>query len=112
MYYYETVPVDNGRLMECPECHNVEFSDGADYCRICGTSRKNLCLTEGRYKHENPANARFCETCGAETTFFHYKLLTPWNEVGDDQKGEEPLTTDTAIQSVGFTAVETDELPF
>ena len=111
MYYYETVPVDNGRLTECPECHNTEFSDGADYCRICGASRKNLCLYEGRYQHENPANARFCETCGAETTFFRYKLLTPWIEVTDDQKGEAPLTT-AEVQSSGFTAVETDELPF
>ena len=111
MYYYETVPVDNGRLPECTECHNTEFSDGADYCRICGASRKNLCLNEGRYPHENPANARFCETCGTETTFFRYKLLTPWIEVTDDQKGEAPLTT-AEVQSSGFTAVETDELPF
>jgi len=111
MYYYQTVETDNGRLTECPECHNTEFSDGADYCRICGASRKNLCLNE-RYQHENPANARFCEACGSETAFFRYKLLTPWKDVSDDQKGEEPLTTAAIVLSPGFTAVETDELPF
>ena len=36
MYYYETVPVDNGRLTECPECHNTEFSDGADCWKLRG----------------------------------------------------------------------------
>ena len=70
----------------CPRCENEQFSDDADFCRICGLSTRNTC--EGywdEYKdypveHANPSNARFCETCGKRTTFFNEELLKPWHE--------------------------------
>ncbi len=101
MIYTENIQVDEqGRLTECPVCKNTEFSDSAQYCRICGMSRRNLCIQEdGSCQHYNPANARFCEYCGAKTIFFQYNLLLPWNAVAREQKKEAP-------------PVEEEELPF
>ncbi len=88
MIYTETIPVDDlGRLAECPVCHNTQFAPGAHYCKICGMSRMNLCISEeGSVQHENPVNARFCEICGAQTLFFQKKLLLPWDEVPENAK--------------------------
>ena len=111
MYYVDGSPVDaNGRISVCPVCQNTEFSEGANYCRICGTSRRNLCMPEFDQapEHENPSNARYCEYCGAPTVFFHLKLLKPWDKVSAEMK-KEALDSEPAS---GFTAVETDELPF
>jgi len=102
MIYTENIQVDSrGQLTECPVCGNTEFSTDSQFCRICGLSRFNMCVPEeGSYPHENPVNARFCEQCGARTTFFLQKLLLPWNEVPKEAKKEAPPQTDD------------DELPF
>ena len=102
MIYTEDIKVDSqGRLVECPVCKNTEFTEDAQYCRICGLSRNNECIPEDNsYPHINPANARFCEHCGAKTIFFQHKLLLPWNVVSKRIKREAPSQT-----------VE-DELPF
>lgn len=101
MIYTENIKVDReGRLLECPVCKNTEFSVDAQYCRICGLSRRNECIPEDNsYPHYNPANARFCEFCGATTTFFQHNLLLPWNQVSKDAKKEAP-------------SAEEEELPF
>ncbi len=102
MIYTENIQVDDhGRFVECPVCKNTEFSDDAQYCKICGMNRSNLCIPDdSSYQHYNPANARFCEFCGAKTTFFQHKLLLPWNEVvGKANNG-------------GFIQVDEEELPF
>ena len=103
-------------LMQMAESLSVRFvrtqnfSDNADYCRICGTSRRNLCVPQFDQapEHENPSNARYCEYCGAPTVFFNLKLLKPWDKVPAEMK-KEALDSEPAV---GFTAVETDELPF
>ena len=101
MIYIEKIPVDaNGHLVECPVCGNTEFSSASRYCRICGMSRSNMCVPDDNsHPHENPVNARFCEYCGARTTFFLQKILLPWIEVSRESKKEAPPPTE-------------DELPF
>ena len=89
MIYNDGVKTDeNFRVLECPKCKNEEFSNDAEYCRVCGTKAYNYCSGEPEYDyhgnvintlfHKNPSNARFCETCGNKTEFFEKKLLISW----------------------------------
>ena len=82
MFYNDGVEIDRkGRVLICPNCKNEEFSDKADFCRVCGTSLYNKCAGEwddsAEYYevHNNPGNARFCETCGKPTLFYELGFL-------------------------------------
>ena len=75
--FYEKIELGSTlRVIECPKCKNEEFGKDADFCRICGSHLHNKC--EGEWndrdeyvvQHDNPGNARFCETCGKPTYFF------------------------------------------
>ena len=91
MIYEEKIQMDeNNRLIECPVCHNTQFSKDARHCRICGLELWNHCIPEygSDEWHINPANARFCETCGARTVFFEKELLLPWDKVAKENKTE------------------------
>ena len=111
MFYNDPVKTENGRLTLCPVCSNEEFSDNAEYCRICGTPRVNYCIPEEQnwHQHKNPANARYCETCGAQTTFLFHGLLKYWKDVPDEYKSATPLQEPSTGGSIPG---ETDELPF
>ena len=44
MIYKDGYPMDsNLRVTACPLCGNEEFSDDAEFCRICGTVLYNNC---------------------------------------------------------------------
>lgn len=88
MFYNDGVDIDgNSRAILCPKCKNEEFSGKAEFCRICGTGLYNKC--EGEWdsyndylvQHDNPGNARFCETCGKPTLFFKEGFLKDWEQV-------------------------------
>lgn len=96
MIYKDGYQMDeNLRVIKCPVCGNKEFSDDAEYCRICGTRLYNYC--EGYYDgfaqenicHKNPGNARYCETCGSPTYFFKEGLLEPWDKATEKISCEE-----------------------
>ena len=82
---------DNLRVRECPNCGNEQFSERADFCRICGTSLFNTCEGTDVFddygnfdhheEHNNPGNARYCELCGKPTAFFKNGFLKPFKEV-------------------------------
>lgn len=78
---------ENLRFIKCPVCGNDEFSEEAEFCRICGSAIINYCqdlYDEHGYRistgcgKPNPGNARFCEYCGNPTLL--YKFLTPWED--------------------------------
>ena len=96
MIYTERFQADSrGRLVECPVCKNTKFPDDSRYCIICGMSRLNMCVPErDTYRHENAIIARFCEYCGAKTTFFLQNLLLTWKEIRKEAKKEAPPQTD------------------
>lgn len=87
MIYDEEIKMNSDRkLVECPRCHNTEFSKEAAFCKICGLPLYNLC---GDYDingmcigagHKNVANARYCEICGERTAFFHLGILKPYTD--------------------------------
>lgn len=62
----------------CPRCENEELSGEAGFCKICGLSLYNYCLTQC---HKNNSNSRFCEICGNPTIFFEENVLLPWEEI-------------------------------
>lgn len=90
------------KVMECPRCNNELFGADASYCRICGLELINKCVPEpeqdsyGNYydpdPHQNPPDARFCETCGASTVYFNKGILKTYKEIlgePDDDKMEQ-----------------------
>jgi len=123
--YADGPKVDNeNRFTQCPICKNSEFSDDTHYCRICGRYRINLCEgyfeedgygnhSDEKTRHNNPANARFCEVCGRETEFFQAGILKPWESIQGSEaivqtsQPSIPQPTDVAI-----SIDEDDDLPF
>ena len=96
---YSGIPLRaNGKVIECPVCHNEEIDDG-EYCKICGTVIVNKCnrsiedfehgeIISPCFESQSriiPGNARYCPYCGGHTTFFDNKLLPP---IEDAQKHE------------------------
>lgn len=127
MIYNDGFTMDeNNRVTECPQCGNEEFSSEAIFCRICGSVLYNSCEGEDIYDfngnfdhkevHNNPGNARFCETCGKPTSFFKLKYLKPFTEFQSNsvdrflsQATSSVANSDAAIT---ITKIEEDELPF
>ena len=110
MIYNDGYETDNNlRFLRCPRCGNEEYSQGAQYCRICGFTAYNEC--EGGYEqdeygnqgiyqiHRNQGNARYCEFCGQPTILLKEKLLKPYNEV-------------TTSIDVNLDILDGDDLPF
>ena len=71
----------DGLVLRCPSCGSVCPNPGKDYCPRCGESRRNLCRPNDSLapRHTCPPNARYCEQCGAPTSFFLGGLLEPWS---------------------------------
>lgn len=133
MIYDDGIAMDeNGRAKVCPVCGNEQFSEDADFCRICGFAVYNLCEGVkiyddfGNYEaieqHKNAGNARFCEKCGQPTHFFIAKILKPFNEVReafvDKYLQVNPLairagqTLDVGNTSANISEDYDEELPF
>lgn len=115
---------DTLKIKICPRCKNEEFSDKAQYCRICSTSLYNYCEGEaeedfnGNYtgnfinQHANPSNARYCEICGKPTMFFNDKILPDYkNYIEPDEIGDE-LGFDEVAPSLSNNTYDDDEIPF
>ncbi|WP_338630866.1 hypothetical protein [Clostridium baratii] len=60
--------------MKCANCGFEKHIDDSFYCQECGASLENLC-TNNMCDFNNgeavllPFNAKFCPSCGAESTF-------------------------------------------
>lgn len=116
MIYEDGIEMDeNGRAKSCPVCGNEQFSEDADFCRICGFAVYNLCEGiqiyddfgnyEGIEQHKNAGNARFCEKCGQPTHFFKAKILRPFDEVRKAYVEEYIKVNPLAIQT-GQTMID------
>ncbi|MPL99689.1 hypothetical protein SDC9_45909 [bioreactor metagenome] len=100
MLYESDIKFDHetNKVEECPRCHNELFSENASYCRICGLVLKNACIPEpeqdsyGNYydpePHQNPPDARFCETCGAKTVYLSNRILKTYKEIQGESDGD------------------------
>ena len=114
MTYQDGVAYDKEtmRVKICPVCKNEEFSNDAEFCRICGTGLYNRCEgittkdSANRHMHINPSNARFCETCGKETYFYKTGILGSYKQYqgGCLSVDSEPSHTSDFITD--------EELPF
>lgn len=83
------------KAVTCPVCGNKNTDISGDYCQICGTMIKNKCSAEPDYFYTSktndcigrkglPGNARYCDRCGAPSTFLLNKLLPFWNEPDEE----------------------------
>lgn len=128
MIYNDGFPMDaNLKVTQCPKCGNEQFSNEAEFCRICGASLYNLCEGEDIYdyngnfehheEHKNCGNARFCEKCGRPTSFFRETFLLPYDEVREEyverflQSNPTAISGNTVMVLSGI-AEDSDELPF
>lgn len=127
MKYEKGYAVDNNmRVIECPKCQNEVFSHNALYCKLCGTKLFNKCAGTPEYDgygnevdtiyHNNPGNARYCETCGEPTYFLNEGFLKPWEEEKADLEAfsEMELGEPDNLDEVPAPVVieDEDELPF
>lgn len=72
---------ENGKLTECPTCHNEETDIKGAFCQICGKNLVNSCSEPGcnNYDEILPSNARHCPLCGSNSTFLNSGILKEWN---------------------------------
>lgn len=103
MIYNDGFPMnEDKRVTICPQCKNEQFSDNAEYCRICSTPLFNLCEGQDEWDeygnnintqyHRNLGNARYCEICGKATMYFKMKLLRPYTMVLEDYQENDSDT--------------------
>lgn len=100
--------LDTMKIKICPKCQNEEFSEQAEFCRICGTDLYNKCIGDedtdnfGNYtvynQHANPSNARYCEVCGKITLFYKNKLLKPYEDYLAEMEAEYAMAAAMAAQ--------------
>lgn len=87
-------------LHECPICKNYDLQEEDNYCKICGLSLTNKCISCGM---ELDSSARYCTQCGCMTTYFQSGVLKDWvNAIDVDEK-------DNNFESI-FS--KSNELPF
>jgi ribosomal protein S27E len=127
MRYQKEYEVDeNMRVVKCPKCENEVFSTKAAHCKLCGTKLFNICNGIPEYDeygheinrpiHNNPGNARYCETCGEPTYFFNEGFLKPWEEEKaeleefNDMDLGEPRNLDSSDDN--SEPVDFEDIPF
>ena len=81
MKYPLLATYENGKLKECPVCHNEETGIEGNYCQICGSYIINKCSNQ-LCSNDNilPSNARYCPKCGESSTFYNNNILKAWND--------------------------------
>ncbi len=81
--YPSPLETDEHRIMLCPVCGNDDFSPSASFCKICGLPLQNNCGNDDYYtgcNHLNELNARYCECCGAQTTYSKHLKFPRWQD--------------------------------
>lgn len=80
MIYPKLDTYEDGKLMECPNCHNEETDIEGAFCQICGRTLINHCAYDGCSNvNPLPTNARYCPVCGSNSTFYNAGYLQEWN---------------------------------
>lgn len=117
MHYSDGYQLDQkGRATNCPICGNSELYDG-NYCFICGTYLVNRCTNDNMDSDDfcgsaNPGNARYCQYCGCETTFYRDQLLKDWREVKEEMEFKAEAAAGEDVLAHVFKPEEIDDLPF
>lgn len=117
MKYKEYETCEKGRLLECLRCDSEDLL--GKHCHICAVPVENYCTfaiaydyphdDQCTYRDTLPSNARFCYSCGRESTFKESNLLIDWKTERDTLIEEERLEAEA--RRLPFST-EIDELPF
>lgn len=76
---YSSILLDkNSKAHICPRCENERINNG-EYCKVCGVHIVNRCTNESCELLAD-GDARYCYSCGTETTFNLDKLLRDWKQ--------------------------------
>lgn len=132
MIYNDGVATDSSmRVIQCPRCENEAFSAQAGFCKICGLTLFNQCdgapvldnfgNQHDIVYHHNPADARFCETCGNQTEYFKNGVLKAWDVIREQAFSQQqyhsnvvqidPFQTQQQVVQQPIP-VSDDDLPF
>ena len=83
---------EDGYVIECPQCGNLEVPAASSYCLICGVPNFNYCMDAYAngfhlcsHTEKLPGNARYCPYCGKETAFLNFGLLKKYFETEDEE---------------------------
>lgn len=79
---------EKGKAKVCPICKNENTNLRGEYCQICGINLVNKCT-----KCNTPltGDARFCEFCGAKSTYLENGLLQDYKSYKNSNKFEMPF---------------------
>lgn len=90
---YNGIQVDsNSKAIECPICENTETFGEGNHCQICGHIIVNECSkghTDNAFfteKYLLNGHARFCDECGAQSTFFENGYLESYEKFQEEQE--------------------------
>lgn len=106
---------ENGKALQCPICENEEMRESGQFCRICGNFLVNSCTFCDTIA---AGNSRFCELCGAETTFFKKKYLSDWQKakalIEGHQRNQDDwssLADEVYVDDINISS-DDEEVPF
>jgi hypothetical protein len=90
---YEGYKTDDfGRAIQCPVCGVETYYHHHEYCPVCNCIIINKCSDTERHTKAGwvylypgcdailEGNARYCSSCGNESTFLQHNLLEDWEE--------------------------------
>lgn len=127
---YEGFDLDeNSHALECPVCRNEDFrppkteinSYGDEYtqhslyCRICASVLINRC-TNNHCEELAEGNSRYCEYCGAPTTFNNEGYLPSWEKgtglIQNELTVKNELIQQSQKRATKLIDPEIEEIPF
>lgn len=79
---YNKIPLheSTSKALICPQCGNDRTDLVGSYCQVCGVMLVNRCSDSNSCGKLLAGDARYCNFCGAESTFFNQGFLIAWNE--------------------------------
>ena len=78
---YDSIEIyENSKTKVCPICENECTNILGEYCQICGSHIVNKCTDSYSCNSLLTGDARYCNHCGEESTFYRNEFLLPWQE--------------------------------
>lgn len=84
---YDSIEIyGNSKTKICPTCENEDTDVIGEFCQICGTCIVNKCTNEYNCGKLLSGEARYCNDCGTESTFYRNEFLRPWHIIHSQEK--------------------------
>lgn len=93
----------------CPMCENELTNIKGEYCQICGLNITNKC-SNWNCQELLSGSARYCNYCGAESTFLQDGILKNWQSENPYFVNPKNIESDESYESNCIS--EYDDIPF